>query len=489
MEFTELADYSIPAGTLTEWLPCAAEDAWRQDPRPASYIHEAHLRRSADPRTGQGRESWLGTAFEIAGPLDPEVFGRALQRWIDRHEPLRSQATFTSKDNPASALIRRTAPPGKVAVRRVQHDPADSATIRTQLHLLYDDYTTPQLWPAYVFATLTHEPADSHEESGGQSERGTDRVFTVFFGADHSIIDGYSIVLVAHEITALYEEERTGRPADLFPVGSYIDFGASERADASDLDIDHEAVRIWRTTLQESGGAMPEFPLPIGRRTTRTSPQERLSERWFDSEDATRFSERCRDADAGFFSGVLACFAQATTDLTDADHFRTVVPSHTRTGPMWAGSLGWFVGLRPIDLDLGGSPGFVALASRAAQESRRTRASARIPFDRVAELLGVPIRPRFLVSYMDVRFVPMAAQWPEANARALRSRSYTHDVYVWINRTPEGINVSARFPDNPEATTNVPRFLERIRLLMERLNTSGPWAPDLENAGFPATGQ
>ncbi|TCN57164.1 condensation domain-containing protein [Rhodococcus sp. SMB37] len=483
MEFTELTDYSIPAGTLTEWLPCAEEDAWRQDPRPASYIHEAHLRRSADPRSGEGRESWLGTAFEIAGPIDTEVFGRALQRWIDRHEPLRSQAMFTSKGNPASALIRRTAPPGKVAVRRVQHDPADSATIRTQLHLLFDDYTTPQLWPAYVFATLAHDSADPEEESGGSG------AFTVFFGADHSIIDGYSIVLVAHEITALYEEERTGRPADLFPVGSYIDFGASERADVHDIDADHEAVRIWRETLRESGGAVPGFPLPIGRRTTGTTPQKRLSERWFDSEDATRFSERCRDADVGFFAGVLACFGQATTDLTGADRFRTVVPSHTRTGPMWAGSLGWFVGLRPIDLGLEGSPGFVTLAGRAAQELRRTRASARIPFDKVGELLGVPIRPRFLVSYMDVRFVPMAAQWPEANARALRSRSYTHDVYVWINRTPEGINVSARFPDNPEAAANVPEFLDRVRDLMRRLNTSGPWAPDLENHELPATGR
>lgn len=150
---------------------------------------------------------------------------------------------------------------------------------------------------------------------------------------------------------------------------------------------------------------------------------------------------------------------------------------------------GWFVGLRPIDLDLGGSPGFVTLANRAVHELRRTRASARIPFDRVGELLGVPIRPQFLVSYMDVRFVPMAAQWPESNARALRSRSYTHDVYIWINRTPEGINVSARFPDNTEASANVPRFLERARLLMDRLNTSGPWAPDLENLGIPATGQ
>ncbi|KLL97236.1 hypothetical protein NJ76_12450, partial [Rhodococcus sp. IITR03] len=77
MEFTELADYRIPPGVLTEWLPCAAEDDWREDPRPASYIHEAHLRRTSGVRYGGGRDSWLGTAFEVPGPLDTERFRRA----------------------------------------------------------------------------------------------------------------------------------------------------------------------------------------------------------------------------------------------------------------------------------------------------------------------------------------------------------------------------------------------------------------------------
>ncbi|MEE2032450.1 condensation domain-containing protein [Rhodococcus chondri] len=472
MEFTELADYEISAGTLTEWLPCAAEEAWRADPRPASYIHEAHLRRSAGGRGGSGRESWLGTAFEVSGPMDTETFRRALQRWIDRHEPLRSHATLAAVDEAVGGVVRRTAPPGKVSVRFITHGRAEPATIREHLHGLFDDYTTPHLWPAYVFATLEPDPGDETSNSASS--------FTVFFGADHSIIDGYSIVLVSSEITALYEEERTGRTAELFPVGSYIDFGASERAGSTQLDDDHEAVRIWRRTLAECGGDAPAFPLPIGHRPARVTPQQRLSERWFDDAEATLFAERCRDAGAGFFAGALACLGQAAADLAGAERFRTVAPSHTRTGPMWAGALGWFVGLRPIDIDLSGDPDFVTLATRAARELHDTRSSARVPFDRVGELLGVPIRPRFVVSYMDVRFVPMAAQWPEWNARALRSRSYTHDVYVWLNRTPQGVNVSVRYPDNTVAAANVPRFLERTCELMHRVVDSGPWAAAAE---------
>src|SRR5690606_18470320 len=179
---------------------------------------------------------WLGTAFEVAGPLDTERFRRALQRWIDRHEPLRSHAHLAEEQS-GGGLVRRTAPPGRVSVRPIRHDPADPGTIHDHLLGLFDDYTTPHLWPSYVFATLERTPDGNADDAG--SAKDTDERFTVFFGADHSIIDGYSVVLVAHEISALYEEERTGRAADLFPVGSYIDFGAAERDESAQLD-DHD---------------------------------------------------------------------------------------------------------------------------------------------------------------------------------------------------------------------------------------------------------
>lgn len=115
MEFTELADYPIPAGVLTEWLPCAAEDAWRTDPRPVSYVHEAHLRRTAGSRYGDVPDAWLGTAFEVRGHLEQEPFRRALERWIDRHEPLRSHVAL-SGDAAAVGATRRTAPADRKSV-------------------------------------------------------------------------------------------------------------------------------------------------------------------------------------------------------------------------------------------------------------------------------------------------------------------------------------------------------------------------------------
>ncbi|MEZ7239139.1 condensation domain-containing protein [Rhodococcus sp. GXMU-t2271] len=478
MEFTELADYPIPAGVLTEWLPCAAEDAWRTDPRPVSHVHEAHLRRTAGSRYGDVPDAWLGTAFEVRGHLEPEPFRRALERWIDRHEPLRSHVTL-SGDAAAGGAIRRTTPAGAVSVRFIRHLPSAPDDICEHLEQLLADCTEPHTWPAYVFATLEPEDVDASGPS-----------FTVFFAADHAVADAYSVVLVAHEITALYEQERTGRPAGLFPVGSYIDFGATERADAADLAGDHEAVRIWRDALTAGGGGMPEFPLPLGPRPAGASPQRRLSVRMLDDDRANRFAARCREAGHGFLAGTLACLARAAVELAGVEQFRTIAPAHTRSGPMWAGALGWFVGLRPVEIDTTGTADFATLAARAGAELRRTRASARVPFDLVGELLGIPMRPRFLVSYMDIRFVPMAAQWPQWNARTLRSRSYTHDVFLWFNRSPKGVNLAGRFPDTPTAAANVPPFVERVRTLMHEVSEDREWdTPERGNRGDPTTGR
>ncbi|MBH5143887.1 condensation domain-containing protein [Rhodococcus erythropolis] len=445
MEFTELADYAIPAGALVEWLPCAT-GPWVPDPRPVSYIHEAHLNRSA---AGAGDKSWLGTAFEISGPLDVDAFRVALGRWIDRHEVLRSHTVL----EPASGEItRHTVPIGGIDIGVVSHGyDASSQDNFDHLHRLFDDYASPHSWPSYVFATLT--------------PRGGDGPFTVFFAADHSIIDGFSIVLVAHEIAALYREASTGSAANLFPVGSYVDFGAVEREQMADMEAEKAAVEIWRKALGTDG--LPQFPLPIGERGTDS--QNGLSTWLLDAEQSKAFSSTCAAAGVGYFAGLLGGLAAVGREVAGSDQFEVVTPVHTRSAQEWAGALGWFVGLCPVEFAVGSDCSFGDLATRAAESIASVKPAAAVPFDRIGEHLETPIRPRFVVSYMDVRFVPEAAQWPEWNARALRSKAYTHDVYIWINRTPQGLNLAVRYPGNETANAAVHAYVATLRRTVEEI--------------------
>lgn len=463
MEFTELADYAVPAGTLTEWIPSVGPQArtpeaagWHPDTRPTSYVHEAHLRSSlSSPR--RGRESWLGAAFEIAGPLDKPAFRQAVLQWIDRHEAMRSSASI---DETTGEMSRVTAAAGAIDIWQVEQERcSQSSEVFEHLQYLFDEFTSPLIWPAYAFVTL--EPLDDSKP------------VTVFFAADHSIIDGLSTVLVAHEIAALYGEELGGPPAALFEAGSYLDFGSSERERHAELEHSHDAVRMWRDFLVDGEGELPAFPLDIGDPSPEDVPQGGLSAWVLDPEQADSFSMACRKTGHSLFAGLLAVLAVTGAELGAGTRFRTVTPVHTRDEPQWASALGWFVGLCPISFDIDGADSFDSVIAAASAEVKATKPIARVPLDRVFTTLGYSARPRFVVSFMDVRFAPAAEHWPDWNARALRSKQYQHDVYVWINRTPQGINISARYPNTEQATARVHEYIGALRRLLTEVAETG----------------
>ena len=473
MEFTELADYAVPAGTLTEWIPSVGPHArtpeaagWQPDTRPTSYVHEAHLRTSlGSPR--RGRESWLGAAFEVAGPLNKPAFRNAVLKWIDRHEAMRSSASI---DEATGEMSRVTAAPGAIDIWQVEQERcAESSEVFEHLQYLFDEFTSPLIWPAYAFVTL--EPLDQT------------RPITVFFAADHSIIDGLSTVLVAHEIVALYGEELGGPPAALFEAGSYLDFGSSERERNAELEHSDDAARIWRDFLVDGDGQLPAFPLDIGEPSPDEVPQSGLSAWVLDPDQADSFSIACRKTGHSLFAGLLAVLAITGADLGGGTRFRTVTPVHTRDEPQWASALGWFVGLCPISFDIADADSFGAVIAAASAEVKKTKPIARVPLDRVFTTLGYSARPRFVVSFMDVRFAPAAEHWPDWNARALRSKQYQHDVYVWINRTPQGINIAARFPNTEQATARVHEYLGAFRKLLTDVAETGSTSVPVADLG------
>ncbi|WP_072807495.1 condensation domain-containing protein [Rhodococcoides yunnanense] len=468
MEFTELADYAIPAGTITEWIPSVGPHAstpalagWQPDERPTSYVHEAHLRASlASPR--RGRESWLGAAFQMRGPLDKPAFRRAVLAWIDRHESMRSHAVI---DEEAGVLSRVTAATGAIDIWQVEQERCEqSSEVFEHLQYLFDEYTSPLAWPAYAFVTLEPLPTEPTEST---------ETITVFFAADHSIIDGLSTVLVAHEISALYAEAKDGTPSALFEAGSYLDFGVSERRIHAELENTHDAVVTWKRFLDEGDGELPSFPLEIGAPNGATTPQGGLSAWILDADRADAFSVACRKTGNSLFSGLLAGLAVAGAELTGRTDFRTVTPVHTRDQPQWASSLGWFVGLCPLSFDIADAESFGAVVAKATEQVTTTKPIARVPLDRVFRALGSTATPRFVVSFMDVRFAPMAEHWHDWNARALRSKQYDHDVYIWVNRTPRGVNIAARYPNTELATANVHQYVGALRRILDEVVDTG----------------
>ncbi|RJO68173.1 condensation protein [Nocardia panacis] len=471
MEFIELADYPVSAGRVVEWQPTARTHwaDWPRDSRAVSYNHEHHLRDALEhSRIRDRRAYWLGNAFRIEGPLDTSAWQHALDTLIDRHESLRSHVTIEG-GRPA----RYTQPPGEIRVRPVDAGSTAStmATYRLVERLL-DEGTTPTRWPAYVCVTI--------ENRGG---------FTVLIAADHSLVDGYSTGIIGSELPRLYAAAVTGEDtlAPQSESGGYLDYCHGERAFADAATVETAGVRIWREFFDEAddgseiapatGPLAPTAPFsrvaarPValreGTHTAPRVPQRTLAIEVLDADAADLAGAAAREKRQGLFAVLLAAFAATATEYGAGRDFRTVVPLHTRYEERWAETVGWFVGLTPFHLDTAGARGVAELIAPAGQELRRTRAAAAVPFGRVCELLEVRPRISFMVSYMDVRAIPLARTWVDSDTRWLRSRNVSdNEFYFWFIRTPTGVTLNMRYPGTARATRDIHRHVLRMRELL-----------------------
>ncbi|MDJ0395143.1 condensation domain-containing protein [Rhodococcus sp. G-MC3] len=450
MEYTELADYPLPAGKLTEWVPAIADDsAWQLDDRGVSFTHEDHCSRGNDG-------SWIGTVFEIHRRYDVDVMRRTIESYIARHEAFR---TRVERDDATGRWHRFTVPADAVRVHdRQEQRTRNESQVFEHLESWFADVVSPTLWPHFVMATVV--PAAHVAASAPQQDK-----FLVIFAADHSVMDAYSQIYAINEIDRLYAQALDGTDPQLPEVGSYVDFSADERMLGESLTDDHDAVVAWERFLAVDSGRFPAFPLPLNAAdgsapTDLATRQSSVSSWLLTHEQVEKFNAACRTAGQNMQSGIMAAFALVNARLTGESTFRTIMPMHTRHAEQWAASVGWYVGILPTEIRLENASTFAEAIECAATASTQYKGLASVPYSRVASLLGSTEIPRFVVSYIDLRFLPDGDKWQARKGRALRSECHAeNEVYFWVNRTLQGLNISARFPSSDVSTTNVHRFI------------------------------
>ncbi|MFG3100093.1 condensation domain-containing protein [Streptomyces sp. NPDC048182] len=453
MRMTDIQRCEVRPGRLVEWTlspaTVAAAAALPEDARPPAYIQESHLRTARSLREdGLRVPAWLGAAFDIPGPVDLDALERALSQWTLRHETLRSGFRWSGE-----RMGRFTLGAEAVRLRRAEcGEFADGDALARHLQARFDDVADALHWPNLVYAAVVHP-------GGGVS---------VYMAFDHSNVDAYSIYRIPAEIHELYAAETTGRLLPRQRVGSYVDFCEAERADADRIDGTHEVVVRWREFIRRCDGRLPSFPVDLGLEPGGPLPEQRLlREPLVDAADAAAFEAHCRPY-GGTLTGVLAATALAVHEIGGQPVYRTVVPFHTRSRSRWSDSVGWYVGGAPVEIDVEGAAGFDAALSAARAQLRAARPLSRLPIDRVLRLLGTDFRPTSpdlysILSYVDARDVPGAADWAGLSAYALLRVSYGDQVCAWVTRLPDGLWFAARHPDTDVAHKNLRLYVERLR--------------------------
>lgn len=449
MEYTELDDHPLADGLLTIWSPHTHETAWQADTRAVSSEHAAHLR-GIDP---QARPSWIGTVFDIHQPYDDAALASALTAWHRRHEALRT----TVRVGEDGSLVRESIAPHDITMTRGAPTPiGDDVTVQVEDALVAK--LSPHVWPHLAVGTI-HDDERQH--------------FLLIFAADHAVMDAYSQLIAVAELTALYEAALAGEDApeslDIGPFGSFVEASAGEAVRVAELAGSVEVAAClerWRALLDDDGrpAALPR----VWREAARRTPQRSRSHWLLDDDEAERYASAVKAAGHSSQTGVLGVFASAMRELTAEETLRFVLPMHTRHTVEDSRAIGWYVGLAPVTWNLGGAATPSAVLARVAEATAQAKQDTLVPFPWVREQLAMQGAPGLVVSYVDTRHVPGAAQFKARRARALRSRVNADDVYLWLVRCHGGFNVSMRYPDTLQMVETVEQLLASLRATMLR---------------------
>ncbi|SDJ74549.1 Condensation domain-containing protein [Nocardioides sp. YR527] len=458
MEYTELSAYDVPPGEVTAWIPTAEPSAWVDDDRRLSHNHELHL------DTAEAG-SWIGSIMRLHGLLDVTALGLALRAWIGRHEALRG----TVEETPAGRQ-RRAVAPADVSMTTTVLGRFDGEDARGCISDFLADHIDPSAWPYVVFATVAD--ADG---------------FTLVFGADHGVMDAYSQLLWFEEIATLYERALAGEPFAELAVattGSHIDHAAEERVTGDAMSLESDSVRVWRDWLSTPSGTLRFADFPVTGITdvpasAEPLPQASLSQWLGDPREARALGELCKSAGVSFQAGMMGAMAYVLRARYGVERMRFVAPMHTRYTAEHAAAVGWYVGLVPITLDISGASTLPEVAARVHTALGESKPLVPQPFARVADLLGVSDAPHFVVTFVDTRFIPGAERWNSWDARTLRAPVRADDeVYLWLVRDRDGLNVSTRYPETVAAERVVRDLIGGMSDLFEEI--ARPETADLE---------
>lgn len=476
MKFTELSDYRLPAGTVTEWAPytVAPESEWVVDLRPATFDHEMHLRRSAEYQAGN---SWLGAVFEIDRPFDGAAFETALYLWTAHHEVLRS--TVSLKYFPGDRAVgcrpdgitrRYTHPAGAIGIHGRVTGAMTGDAITAHLTSTFDAELSPLTWPHHRAVTIT----DLDPDFGGQER------FVAVLAADHCVVDAYSLLVAIGELRAFYLAEVDGTQPRSSCAGSHLDYGIHDRKAGAELTPVHPAVTHWRTFLAASGWRFPDSGLTSAQPVTSHDAPGSCggSEFVLSAREADEVNRICREAGHSMQTTVFTALALAHRAVTGEPRMRAAMPMHTRFEPRYVDAIGWFVGLGPLDVDVRAAESFRRAMDLTTGAIGAAKAVSRYPYPRIAQLTGCEAIPEFVISYLDVRYVPGAADWARLKAQTLRGRTESdREVYLWVARTPDGITVSTRHPGTAAAAAAVRDFVDTAVEILSRVGTEGVDAP------------
>ncbi len=309
-------------------------------------------------------------ALRLHGELDVEAWVRSLDALYARHEALRT--VFVCDDGTARVELL----PADGILPLMKHDLRDRADAAEQLEVLCRE----EFGAAFDLARgplirgrLVRVAEDDH----------------VFLLTQHHIIsDGWSLGVMARELSALYTAFVQGRSDPLPPlVVQYPDFAAWQRQWLAGERLQVQA-DYWRQALS---AAPVRLELPTDRpRPAQQSFAGASVPVHLDAELTRDLKQLSQAHGVTLFMMVLAAWATVLARLSGQDDLIIGSPTANRGRREIEPLIGFFVNTLALRIDLSGAPSGSELLARVRRTALAAQDHQDLPFEQVVEIMQPP---------------------------------------------------------------------------------------------------
>jgi amino acid adenylation domain-containing protein len=309
----------------------------------------------------------ISGSWELTGPLDVAALEWALGQLVVRHEVLRT--TFPSeggrpRQEVGSAPAIRL---GLTDLKRLGRSKAHEETKR-----LAQEHAT--------------RPFDLERGPLLQTHllKLDDQTHALLLTLHHIVADGWSMGILAAELSELYDAKAHGREPALASLSvQYADYAVWQRQSVTD-DLRERQLRYWRAQLRDA----PTLQLPTDR-VRPPMPSHRGGRERFDipADVSAAVHQLSRRERVSLFMILLAVFQILLSKYTGQRDIVVATPIANRNRKELQGLIGPFLNTLVVRTDLSGNPTFRELLLRVRQVALGAFANQDLPFEEVVEEL------------------------------------------------------------------------------------------------------
>ncbi|NUO99743.1 MAG: amino acid adenylation domain-containing protein, partial [Nonomuraea sp.] len=359
-------------------------------------------------------------AVRLAGEPDLDALRGALRLVIARHETLRT--TYTADDDLPRPHVRTGTGPG-LQVADAEDEAAAMLLLdraaRTPFDLAHD---------LPVRALLVRTAPAEH---------------VLLLVVHHIACDGWSVGVLATELSLAYRALRAGRDPELpgLPV-QYGDFALWQRDRLSDQALAPELAH-WSRALD---GAPPALELPADHPRPPVLAHRGATLPVALGPELSSAVRRAAEAhEVTPFMVLLSALAVVLSRLSGQDDLVIGTPVAGRPRPEVEDLIGCFADVVPLRVDVSGDPSPAALLARVRQVCLDAYAHQDVPFERLVEHLK-PARDLSRTPVFQVMLALQSGPAPSLDLPGLTAAHHPmdtgtsqHDLTFWLRDEPSGI--------------------------------------------------